>query len=76
MSDIDIQTVSHTDKEGVDKYQSKVLNEIKGISEDALEEESITDDDFVDETMNIKITRQEDEDSDDYSYDDNMEIDG
>lgn len=74
MSDIDIQVATHTNKDAIDKYQANTLNEIKGLNEDKYEEESITDEDFVDENMlDIKINKMEyDEESQEYEE---MEVD-
>ena len=65
-------------KEDVDLYMQKTLSEIKGAAN--IEEESITDEDFVDEEMGGVVVRQNKEN--DYSmsddngfYDDEFEDD-
>jgi hypothetical protein len=78
LKDIGVKNVCENDPKYINEYQDKLISEIKGMDKDYFEEESISDQDFVDEDRkDIKHRDYNDsessEDSDD--YDERMEID-
>ena len=86
LNDIDVKHIiseNKISKEEVENYMQKTLSEIKGVTN--IEEESITDEDFVDVEMDdIKIRQNRDDESiseydgyyeDEYYEEDNMQVD-
>ncbi len=71
LKDIDVKHIleeSHINKAYADNYTKNTLNEIKKIVE--IEEESISDEDFIDEEMkDIKYHKSYDRDESNYDYD-------
>jgi DNA excision repair protein ERCC-3 len=74
LKDIDVKHMideSHLSKEYVDQYSQTTLSEIRGLTR--IEEESISDEDFVDEDMKdvkIRQTYDREESFDDFDSDD------
>lgn len=64
---------SSIDQEKIKKYSNETLNEIKGVNLNEWEDESITDEDFVDENLGLINPNQPNDESE--FYDDDMDID-
>jgi len=78
LKDIGVKNVCENDPKYMDDYQEKLISEIKGMEKDYFEDESISDQDFVDEDRKDIKHREYDEsdsceDSENYGY--RMEID-